>query len=179
MKKIVFSALACLTLAGSAFAGHEMVRSSGKESKAVAPEPCFRDHELQLDVFASYTATQGGGYSDGFGGGLAVNYFFTRMIGVGIDGNVFDGEVNGVWDTTARVIVRFPIENGICIAPYLFGGGGAEADGELVGTLHVGGGLEWRASHNLGIFTEGRYTWADGSSDNDAAQARLGVRFVF
>jgi len=179
MKKIVFSALACLTLAGSAFAGHEMVRSSGKETKGtVAPEPCFREHELQLDVFASYTGTQGGGYSDGFGGGIGVNYFFTNMIGFGVDGNVFDGEVNGVWDTTARIFVRFPIESA-CIAPYLFAGGGAEADGEVNWTAHAGGGLEWRASRSIGVFGEGRYTWVEGDANNDSAQARLGVRFVF
>ena len=179
MKKIVFSAMACLTLAGSAFAGQEMARSSGKESKAIAPEPCFRDHELQLDVFASYTSTQGGGYNDGFGGGIAVNYFFTRTIGFGLDGNVYDGDQHGVWDTTARVIVRFPIENGICIAPYLFAGAGVQADSDTNGSVHAGGGLEWRASHTIGIFTEGRYTIVEGDANNDGAQARLGVRFIF
>jgi len=178
MKKIAFSVIACLTVAGSAFAGHEMVHS-GKESKAIVPEPCFREHELQLDVFASYTDGQGGGYSDGWGGGIGVNYFFTRMVGFGLDGNVYDGEANGVWDTTARVIIRFPIENGICIAPYLFAGGGGEADGEVNWTAHAGGGLEWRASHNIGIFGEGRYTWVEGDANNDNVQARFGVRFVF
>lgn len=172
MKKIAFALVAGLGLAGSAFAGKEM-----KDFKPVI-EPCFKDQELQLDVFASYTNTQGGGYSDGFGGGLAVNYFFMRHLGVGVDGNVFDGGQNGVWDATARLIARFPLEIGsVCLAPYVFGGGGVEADGTTVGTGHVGGGLEWRATPSFGVFSEGRYTWAGGS--NDAAQVRLGVRFVF
>lgn len=176
MNKPISALSACIALAATGLAGHEV---SNKEFKQPALVPCFQETELQLDVFASYTATQGGGYGDGFGGGLAVNYFFSRYLGIGVDGNVFDGDVNGVWDSTARLIARYPVEGGVCIAPYIFGGGGAEADGELVGTLHAGGGLEWRACPNIGIFGEGRYTWAEGKADNDAAQARLGVRFVF
>jgi opacity protein-like surface antigen len=177
MKKIAFPLIACLALASSAFAGHEMKES--KEYKAI-PEPCFKDQELQLDIFGSYTDTQGGGYNDGLGGGVAVNYFFMRYLGVGVDGNLFNGDVNGVWDVTGRLIARYPLElNGgsLCLAPYIFGGGGVEMDGTTVGTFHVGGGLEWRATHQIGVFSEGRYTWAGGA--NDAAQVRVGVRFVF
>lgn len=178
MKKIALSLFACLAFAGSVLAGHEVSYKDSKKT-VIPPEPCFKDTELQLDVFASYTANQGGGYSDGFGGGIAVNYFFHRMIGIGVDGNVYDGDVNGVWDTTARLIIRFPIEGSVCLAPYIFGGGGAQTNGELTGSLHLGGGLEWRATHTFGVFGEGRYTWVEGDSDNDAAQARLGIRFVF
>lgn len=176
MNKIALSLLAGAAVAGTALAGHEV---SHKEFKGgPAPEPCFRDHELQLDVFGTYSDSQGGGHGDGFGGGLGVNYFFTRYLGVGADGNIFGGDVNGVWDLSAKVIARFPIESGsFCIAPYFFGGGGYQTNGTNAATILVGGGLEWRATHNLGIFSEGRYTWA--GSENDAAQARVGVRFVF
>jgi hypothetical protein len=173
MKKIAIPFLACLAIASSAFAGHEMKES--KEYKAAA-EPCFKDQELQLDVFASYTDSRGS-HGDGFGGGLAVNYFFMKYVGVGVDGNIFDGDSNGVWDATGRVIFRYPIEGSVCLAPYIFGGGGVLTDSVTVGTWHAGGGLEWRATHTIGIFGEGRYTW--GADNQDAAQARLGVRFVF
>ena len=42
----------------------------------------------------------------------------------------------------------------------------------------LGGGLEYRViAQKLGLFAEGRYTFA-GSSD-DSAQVRFGVRVVF
>ena len=178
MKKIAFPLIACLALASSAFAGHEMKES--KEYKAI-PEPCFKDQEFQIDAFGSYTDTQGGGHADGFGGGLAFNYFFMRYLGIGVEGNIqSNGGVDPVWDFGGRLIARYPLElNGgsLCLAPYIFGGGGVEVDGATVGTFHAGGGLEWRATHTIGVFGEGRYMWAGGP--NDAAQVRLGVRFVF
>lgn len=177
MKTIALTLIAGIAAASSAFAGHEI---SHKDKVVTPMEPCFKDQELQLDVFGSYTATRNGSsHGDGFGGGLGVNYFFMKYVGVGVDGNIYDGDANGVWDFSARVIVRYPIEMGsFCIAPYAFGGGGLVTDGGTDGTLHAGGGLEWRATHTIGIFGEGRYTWADTSS-NDNAQARVGVRFVF
>jgi hypothetical protein len=159
----------------SAFAGHEM---SGKELKQAA-EPCFKDTELQVDVFGSFTApSSGSAHDDGFGGGIGVNYFFQRHFGVGIDGNVYNGGVQGVFDVTARIIARYPLELGsFCLAPYVFGGGGVQTNGVTNGTWLAGGGLEWRATEQFGVFGEGRYTW--GSADSDAAQARIGVRVVF
>lgn len=175
MKKIAFPMLASLALVASAFAGQEVKES--KEYKAV-PDPCFKDTELQLDIFGTWTdATGNNPHKDGFGGGIGVNYFFHKYIGLSVDGNVYDGGP-AVWDFTGRVIARFPIETGsICIAPYVFGGGGLLFDNTTVGTWNVGGGLEWRATHTIGVFTEGRYTW--GGADVDAAQVRAGVRFVF
>ncbi len=176
MKKLVLSLLVGAAAASSAVAGQAMV---GKEAKGPVAEPCFRDMELQLDVFGSYTdAKSGSDHGDGFGGGIAVNYFFTRYLGVGVDGNLYDGDVNGAWDITGRVIARYPLELGsLCLAPYVFGGGGVSTDGTNLGSWVAGGGLEWRATHQFGVFAEGRYSWA--AQNNDAAQARLGVRFVF
>src|SRR4051794_34198310 len=177
MKNLVYSLILGMVGAGSALAGQEVV--SQKDCKQAVIEPCFKDQELQLDVFSSYTATRkGSDYQDGFGGGIAVNYFFLRYLGIGVDGNLYDGGANGVWDVTGRVIARYPLELGsLCVAPYAFGGGGVEADGQTAGTWHAGGGLEWRATHTFGVFSEGRYTW--GENNNDAAQARVGLRFSF
>ena len=176
MKKITLPLIACLALASSAFAGHEVKES--KEIKNVV-EPCFKDQELQLDIFGTWTeANNNNRNSNGFGGGLGANYFFMRYLGVGADGNVYDGGKHAVADFTGRLIARYPIEMGsLCLAPYVFGGGGISFDDITVGTWHAGGGLEWRATHTLGIFTEGRYTW--GGNDTNATQVRAGVRFVF
>lgn len=174
MKKIAISALSALTLTAAAFAGQPMV-SSGKD-KVVLPEPCFNDTELQLDVFGSYTWADGD-HGDGFGGGLGLNYFLTRNIGLGVEGNIYDGDANGVWNVDARLLFRYPIDSA-CLAPYAFVAGGVQTNGGTEGTIGVGGGIEYRVvSQKVGLFTEGRYTWAADS--DDSAQVRVGVRVVF
>lgn len=174
MKKTALPFLASVIVASSAIAGQPMMTES-KHYKEPLPELCFADQEFQLDLFGSYTDSRNI-HGDGFGGGIALNFFFHRNIGFGVDGNIFEGDANGVWDTSGRLIVRFPIDEA-CIAPYIFGGGGIMTDSTTVGTWHAGGGLEYRATQTIGIFGEGRYTW--GANNQDAAQARLGVRFVF
>lgn len=177
MKKLTYSFLASAALATSAFAGHEAVVS--KEYKAPAPEPCFRDSEFQLDVFGSYSgASSNEVIGDGWGGGIGVNYFFTRNIGIAASGNVYDGTHDGIWHTDLDVVIRFPMEGSVCIAPYIQGGGGILTDGTTVGTWNAGAGLEWRATPTFGIFGEGRYIWAANGA-TDSAQARVGLRFVF
>jgi opacity protein-like surface antigen len=171
MKKLVFSFLASLALVAPSFAGKEM-----KEFKAT-PEPCFKDTELQLDVFGSYSnSVHRSDHGDGFGGGLGVNYFFTRNLGVGVSGNISDGDVNGFWNIDADIIARLPFEGSICWAPYVLAGGGVTTDGGTYGSWHAGGGLEWRVTHTIGVFGEGRYIWAE---DHDVTQIRAGLRFVF
>ncbi len=180
LKATTVGMAAASLLATSALAGEHTV-SSGKQTKTVtAPEePCFKEREFQLDVFGTYTnSLRNLDYQDGFGGGIGVNYFFTRNIGFGVDGSVYDGEVNGVWNTTGSIIARFPIETGsICIAPYIYGGGGARMNGDSVATAHAGGGLEWRVSPKFGVFSDVRYTWAE--HNQDALQTRVGLRFPF
>lgn len=172
MKVIALSAVASVALAGISFAGQPVVE---KNYKPVVPTTCFDDRELQVDLFGSFTSS-GGVNGEGFGGGLGVNYFFVRNFGIGVDGDLRGADGSAVWETTGRLIARWPIDSA-CIAPYVFAGGGLIADGTTVGSWHAGGGLEWRASQKVGIFGEGRYTW--GANDNDAAQARVGVRFLF
>ena len=179
MKKIVFTLIAGLGVANSVFAGPHAV-----DKKVVVPvaEPCFRDHELQLDVFGNYmhaTHATASARTNGGGGGLGLNYFFTRYVGLGIDasGNTV---LNGVFNSTGSLILRYPIELGsVCLAPYALGGGGVQTgSGSTLGTWHAGAGLEWRATPKIGIYGEGRYTWAKEHNE-ESSQARLGVRFAF
>jgi hypothetical protein len=102
-----------------------------------------------------------------------------RYLGVGVDGNVFGGGSTGVWNFSSSLIARFPVElGGLCLAPYLLGGGGYENDSTSCGTLHAGGGLEFRVvPEKLGIFVEGRYTWAFNTDDQ--VRVSTGIRLVF
>lgn len=180
MNKIAYSILVGAIAASSAFAGQQT--ASYKQSKEIVrPEapPCFEAQEFQLDLFGSYTNGQNDyPYSDGFGGGIGASYFFTQYIGLGVDGNVYDGDASGVWSTTASVIARYPIQSGeLCFAPYVFGGGGARMDSDTVGTVHAGAGLEFRLTPKVGLFSDARYTW--GQDEEDAITTRVGVRFIF
>ena len=173
MKKIAFSLIACMSLASGAFAGHQM--AGGKDYKGGPATPCFQDQEFQLDVFGLYGWSTEGSHDNGFGGGIGANYFFLRNLGVGVDASVRDAS-SALWNASASLIVRFPIEGSTCLAPYILAGGGVQTNGTTHGSFHAGGGLEFRLNPGLGIFGEGRYIWA---GNDDQAQARLGVRIVF
>lgn len=172
MKKLVISAFASLALVAVSFAGQPVVSSK----KEVPAEPCFADQEFQLDVFGSYTSVTGGSeLGDNFGGGLGANYYFTRNIGLGADVNVDGGSSDTVWRFTGALLLRYPLElGGLCLAPYAKLGGGYESDsGDAFVT--TGGGLEFRITPRVGIYTEGSYNW----SNDNFWQARTGLRFVF
>ena len=180
MKTIVIALAACVSIGGSAVAGHA-VRDYKADKNP--PGACFAETELQLDLFGLYGWSTEGSSGDGFGGGIGVNYFFQRYFGIGVDGAVRDASNHGsresaLWNASASLIGRFPLElgGGLCLAPYILGGGGVQANGTTHGSFHAGGGLEWRATPMLGVFTEGRYIWA---GHEDQVQVRLGARIVF
>jgi len=71
----------------------------GKETKQqIIPETsCFSDHEWQVDLFGQYSVGEGpnqvGLFRDhGWGGGIGLNYFFSRNIGLGIDAAWLDAK---------------------------------------------------------------------------------------
>jgi len=195
MKRIAIGLIAAGMVASTAFAGDDTV---GKESKAPVPAlaPCFKDQEFQVDLWGGLTELSSGnraGLFDtprrGGGGGLGVNYFFIRYLGIGVDADL-DSAHHELWNATAKLIVRVPFDfGGLCLAPYVYsGGGGAFAnsqygnDSASVGAFMLGGGLEYRITQNIGLFAEGRYTWAGESNshpDLTAASGRFGLRISF
>lgn len=201
MTKHTFAIAAGLGLmAATSFAGHEVVTTTGKDYKQPAPESCFKDRELQLDIFGTYAdgnaLDHAGPLQDhGWGGGLGLNYFFTRMIGVGVDAfgtygresrhgddSIPDSKHTTVYNFTGSIIVRFAGETS-CIAPYVFLGGGFHTDGDNWGSAHAGLGLEYRVvPQRIGIFADARWTYYGdryGNGDQNNTIARAGVRFVF
>ena len=140
-----------------------------------------------------------------WGGGLGLNYFFARYFGIGIEQDVFGrrpGQANNYgdagmtrWATLGNLYFRYPI----CewnLAPYVMVGGGAIYgktptsnilgggnrgtfnSGQGVG--HVGGGLEYRLTENIGLFTDARYLFSGVNRlpDNNLMW-RYGLRFAF
>jgi hypothetical protein len=164
------------SLATVAFAGQPVMETSKKT--VIPEEPCFGETELQLDVYGAYAGTYGDKHADGWGGGIGINYYFSRYIGLGVDGTVTDGEGSELWHIHGHVLARWPIDTGsICLAPYIKAGGGYQVNGSGDWSYGVGGGIEVRVTPRWGVFGEGGYYWAE--SDENYAQAKAGVRFIF
>jgi opacity protein-like surface antigen len=140
-----------------------------------------------------------------WGGGVATNYFITRNFGLGFEGAALrgtgsrgDGNVSGQF--ALDVLGRLPIGS-TPWAPYAIAGIGGFVPGsgsnffnttvnavsrtvrdnnndDILLEGHVGLGVEYRFTKNIGVFTDGRYTFVD-KSKNDFGLVRAGVRFAF
>jgi hypothetical protein len=142
----------------------------------------YSANELTLDLFGSYNRdfrkfddlfdhTWRHGE---FGGGVGMNYFFTKYLGTGVD-TFFQRRGRLLSNVTGNLILRAPLGNS-GVAPYVFGGAGwrdSEGPDEL--TADGGVGIEFRPNAHVGIFTDIRYVWTDKTADEGLI--RLGLRF--
>jgi hypothetical protein len=128
---------------------------------------------LSLDLFGTYADHERrGGREDRWGGGLGLNFFFTRMLGVGIETHTDRRKLPQ--EANASVIVRFPSSFGF--APYGFVGGGRDWDIAQY-SWHAGGGLELKLNRYTGLFADGRAIFPEDTPDY--AYARAGIRIGF
>jgi hypothetical protein len=189
-------------LAATSYAGQPMI-SSGKETKEykqVPEETCFNDREFQIDLFGQYTVGEGPTHAGpmrdhGWGGGIGLNYFFLRNVGIGVDAAWLDMKENAAFARhgsndgntalhafSGSLILRLPIDH-LCLAPYVYAGGGFQVDGAQWASAHAGAGLEYRIKpHKLGFFVDGRWTYfgdREGYGDLNNFTARAGFRIVF
>jgi len=184
MKKTsVISCLTALLLVGTATAGTtaKSAKSFKQPKNPIEPTvPCFADHELSIDTFASYQLGSGDYFEDAFGGGIALNCFWNRYFGFSLEGNWNDGASLGspLHSVAGSLVLRAPIEGKLCLAPYVFGGGGGHFDSKNVASGHVGGGVEVRVTQKVGIFGDGRAVFTGNDSDT-LGLFRLGVRWLF
>jgi hypothetical protein len=175
MKKLTIALLTVAVSATGAFAGTPA--KTFKETVAPAPECKFRDQELQVDAFGAGVFSN---VAPGWGGGLGVNYFFTKYIGVGFEQDLV-GRVGGnaSWASIGNFFLRYPICS-LSLAPYAMVGGGAGYGPNQLGHGfgHVGGGLEYRFTNNIGLFSDARYVYSSEEPKN-AVLTRAGLRFAF
>jgi len=138
---------------------------------------CFNAGSSSVSVYASGLLPDSGAgeLDDAFGGGLAYDYFFTPNIGVMVDAT-WSGTDSVTHLFTGSLVLRAPITS-ICLAPYVFAGGGYHTNGTSQDVWHVGGGLDYRITNCWGLFADARYTWA--SDTQDYTIVRAGVRFGF
>ncbi|MGA3171634.1 MAG: outer membrane beta-barrel protein [Chthoniobacteraceae bacterium] len=197
MKRLVFGFAALVAISGVSLAGTETYTApAGKESKQVETPSCFSDSEWQADVFGAYQVGNGPNHAGpikdhGWGGGVAVNYFFARYFGLSAEGSWLEGHSNAATgksggdqfqSAVGNLIFRYPIDSW-CIAPYVFLGGGATMDGSAWAVGDVGVGLEYRIIPNkLGIFADGRWNYYGDRYEHDTQNnfmVRVGTRLVF
>lgn len=173
IKGLMIVAVAALLLASQGRAADSTWSDRFRYEKDTATK--YMPNEFSLDMFGTYATRDRYGHGDdNWGGGLGVNYFFTRYIGIGADSYLEE------WKTPYRVngslIFRIPIDQ-VGLAPYAFGGGGRQWKYVPQWSAHAGGGLELRFNPNFGLFADGRRVFPDRSKDY--ALWRAGVRFAF
>ena len=176
MKKL--ATLTFASLATVAFAGQPVVTTVDKGYKPIVTEPCFAEQELQLDLFGAFIETEGDSHDGGWGGGIGINYYFSRHIGIGVDYTIVDGDGEELHLVNGHLLARWPIDLGdLCLAPYLKAGGGWQVNGASDANWGGCGGIEFRLNPEFGIFAEGGYYWS--ADDDNYIAARAGIRFIF
>jgi Outer membrane protein beta-barrel domain len=140
--------------------------------------------ELSFDAFGSYVAAERR-FSKLFetnirhgdwGGGVGLNYFFTRQIGISGDINIGDNGGKFVDQAMGALVARLPFDPSGW-APYIFGGGGRGFDPAWEWLGQAGIGVEYRFNPATGVFFDSRYIWHDKSYDR--IMFRAGLRIVF
>jgi hypothetical protein len=148
--------------------------------------PKFTAQELSFDMFGSYIAPERK-FNELFetnikngdwGGGVGLNYFFTREIGIGADMNIGSNGGNFIDQFGGSLIARLPIEPS-GFSPYIFGGGSRATDPQWEWLVHGGIGLEYRFNPITGVFIDTRYVWHLKEDSTDRIHFRAGVRLVF
>jgi hypothetical protein len=146
--------------------------------------PYYHAQEVSLDMFGSGTVHQDDHQDfDGrfhhhaqAGGGVGLNYFFSRYVGVGGDAYTEDRDPCFIYAASGNVIIRLPIDH-TGIAPYVFGGGGHQWDFVSQNFGQAGAGVEIRLCRHLGFFVDGRWVIAERTENYGLGRAGLRISF--
>lgn len=205
MKKLIISLLGLTALAAPGFAGPAETSSSKEvqQNYAAPAQQFYGDREWNFDLFGlradtynSYRNDRYLGVDHGYGGGIDVNYMFTRYLGAGLEGYALDAN-DVVGQASANLIFRYPIPN-TRFAPYGYAGGGVLFNGSQLrkqisngnspasirrnsdseGMGQFGVGFEVRITPRVGIINDYSYNLVNGSANN-FGMFRSGVRFAF
>jgi hypothetical protein len=144
----------------------------------------FPNNQLTLDVFGVYHqafSTFGAQFDKNWnhgvwGGGLGINYYFNKYIGVGVDTYADTAHSTRVDnDASANLYLRLPIgETGL--APYIFGGLGGVFNPVTELTEDAGIGLAYRLNSHWGLFADSRYIY-DHTHNSNLTRAGLSYGF--
>jgi len=151
----------------------------------------YNSHEFNLDIFGTRAFSDNDSRrlfdEDANGGGLALTYFLTEYIGVGLEGSLYEASGDTLATTAANAVFRLPMgDSGVAVyglagLGFIFNPDDLDEDSDSEDVLfmgHAGGGVEWRFTEGFGIFSDVRYNFVERGS-SDYASARVGMRFVF
>ncbi|MDQ3117053.1 MAG: porin family protein [Verrucomicrobiota bacterium] len=204
MKKLILSTIVFTTLVTLTQGGPLETSQTQVEQGSYQPsQEWFRDREWNFDLFGAYAFTNRPYRSDRYlgtdhalGGGIDVNYMFSRYLGVGLEGYGLAAD-DAIGQASGNLIFRYPIP-GTRFAPYGFAGGGVIFNGSRVEELvdrgqnigsirrnadiegmgQFGAGFEIRLTPNVGVIHDFSWNVVNGER-NDFGMVRSGVRFAF
>jgi len=187
MKKLLSTIVLLAVSAGLATAGDYYSKAPVSKGPVVTPPPvcpCF-DPGVELSLFGSGIFPDGGNIhghegSDELGGGVGIGMFFTENVGINVSYHAFNTDPSVEHYGTADLVLRLPIHE-LCIAPYVFGGGGVVTNGSTDGLYRAGGGLDIRMDSMgcVGLFVDGAYNWVEDGDHGDSVIARVGFKIPF
>jgi Surface antigen len=192
--KLALTAAIVFSQAIVLFAGETEVSSKNViEPAPVPPVSYFRANEWDLGLFGTYDTSFNQNRraigDHAWGGGISGTYFPWLYAGFGIDGSLVDtipghdlgGQVDG------KFTLRYPLDliaPNLHLAPYAYAGVGglfvhtSESNHHSNVLGNVGGGLEYRFTPHIGIFSDAGYEIVDGPKNN-FMQVNFGLKFAF
>ena len=181
MKKLLSTIVLLAVSAGLATAGDYYSKAPVSKGPVVVPPPicpCF-DPGVELSMFAAGILPDGNSHGDALGGGVAAGLFMTENIGINLSYAAFATDSTNHF-VTGDLVFRMPIHE-LCIAPYVFGGGGLVTNGTTDGLWRLGGGIDIRMDSMgcVGLFVDGSYNWIDSDYRSNATIVRVGVKIPF
>ena len=155
------------------------------EERADTKNDRYQAYEFNVDLFGSGSVGQSTlenisgdriKHDGRLGAGAGLSYFFTRNIGLGVDAYSENAGHSFVDSASLNLIARLPLgESGF--SPYILGGGGRQFDPIELWYGQAGAGIEYRFTRHVGLFTDGRYVFTDGTPNYGLF--RLGLRVAF
>ena len=208
MNKLALLTFIAMSHVVLALAGEAVTSSKQVVAPPPPPVSYFRSNEFSLGLFGSYGWTYNNNVraigNHAWGGGIDGQYFPLQFLGFAVEGDFFN-EIPGDFfgsTVTGNVIFRYPLDNkspNLHLAPYAFAGVGGlfnsnniatrvvtfgnqrrlsrrNTDDEVLGDF--GGGLEYRFTPHIGIFSDVRFNLVDGPKNNFLS-TRFGLRYAF
>jgi hypothetical protein len=193
-KTIALTALVLFSQAIVLLAGETEVSSKNILQPApLVPTSYFRANEWDIGVSGTYDTSFNHNRraigDHAWGGGVGLTYFPWLYAGFGIDGNLVNtvpGDDLG-HQIEGKFTLRYPLDllaPNLHLAPYAYGGvgglfvhtGESHHHSSVLG--NVGGGLEYRFTPHIGIFSDAGYEIVDGPKNN-FMQVNFGLKYAF
>ena len=137
----------------------------------------FPNNQLSLDLFGTYANhNKFGDARHGFGGGVGLDYFFTKYIGISAD--TYIEEWRWPYQVNGDLVLRLPLEGRfVGFAPYVLGGGGREFKYIPQYSWNAGLGFEFKFNPYTGLFADARRVFPGETVDYTLVRAGLRIGF--